>query len=399
MNEHSVEVPDDDEVPDSSPITSTSSSSSGTKLLPLLTLDQILAYEDNPADLVWEDGVLAAGEEACLVGAPGAGKSRLVLQAAVCTILGRPFLKWQTNAPDSRWLFLQTENNMRRLKLDLSRMVRGLSAVERQRINSHLLITDIGDMDFEGICLSADSTSRDIIAATILHFDPTVVVIDPMRDAGRGDLNNDAAMTEACHAIRKIVKAGNPRRIPLVLHHGRTGACEAAKVFGPDAQSFGRNSKAMIGWTRSQFNVAAAGKAWPGLVIFGCAKNSNGPEWDEFAAQLDTETMTYSLLDDFDCRAWQDGVGKGGRSAATAAKTLPTPEEIAGLVMRAGGRVTGGVNSPDGLVKRTQDAFLVTRAQATDAIEAARGITIQSVGGERVGGKMQALSYVLKDAA
>ena len=395
MNAFSVEIPDDDELPDPSPITSTSS---GTKLLPLLTLNQILAYEDDPADLVWEDGVLAVGEEACLIGAPGAGKSRLALQAAVCTILGWPFLKWQTNAPDQRWLFLQTENNARRLKHDLERMTRGLSEADRRRIDDNLRITNIGHIDFEGICMSPDSTSRDMIAALIREFDPTVVVIDPLRDAGRGDLNNDGAMTEACHAIRKIVKTGNPRRIPLVIHHGRTGACEAAKVFGDDAASFGRNSKVLHGWTRSQINVAWSGTEEDGVVIFGCGKISNGPRWKPFAAQLDTETMMYSVLENFDLDAWKDGAGKGGRSAASS-KALPTAVEVANLVKVAGGKVTGGENAPGGLVQQLRKAFGVTVAQAKAAIEAARGVTIQSVGGGRIDGKQQALSYVLMDAA
>lgn len=389
-------IPDDDGVPDPSPVTSTNSSG---KALPVLTLSQILAYEHNPADEVWEGGVLATGEEACLIGAPGAGKSRLALQAAICTILGKPFLVWQTNAPNSRWLFLQTENNARRLKHDLERMTRGLSEAERRRIDDNLRITNIGHMDFEGICMSPDSTSRDMIAALIREFDPTVVVIDPLRDAGRGDLNNDGAMTETCLAIRKIVKEGNPKRIPLVIHHGRTGACEAAKVFGDDAASFGRNSKVLHGWTRSQLNVAWSGTEEDGVVIFGCGKNSNGPRWKPFAAQLDTETMTYSVLENFDLDAWQDGAGSKTRKATAAAKELPSPEEIAELVRQAGGMVTGGENSQDGLVQRTRKAFAVTVAQAKAAIEAARGVTIQSVGGERVGGKQQALSYVPKDAA
>lgn len=364
-------------------------------MLPLLSLSQILAYEHNPADEIMEGGVLAAGEEACLIGAPGAGKSRLALQAAICTILGRPFLRWKTNAPNSRWLFLQTENNRRRLKYDLSRMVRGLTDGEIQRINDHLLVTDVGDMDFEGICLSPDSTTRDSIDAAIRQFDPAVVVIDPLRDAGRGDLNNDAAMTDACQAIRKLVRSGNPRRVPLVIHHGRTGACEAAKVFGDDAPSFGRNSKALHGWTRSQFNVAAAGSDEDGIVIFGCGKNSNGPRWREFAAQLDTETMTYSVLEDFDCQAWQDGIGKGVRTA-TATKELPTPDDVADIVRKSGGRIAGGENSPDGIVQKLRSRFGLTKVEAKEALDAALGDTIWRTGGDRVAGKQTAVAYELK---
>jgi hypothetical protein len=397
MNEHSVEIPDDDEVPDASPITSTSSTGRA-KPLPMVSLWDILAYEPDPSDEVWEGGVLAAGEEATLIGAPSVGKSRIALQAAICTILGRPFLKWQTNAPNRRWLFLQTENNMRRLKYDMGRMTLRMSQDEKELLAKNISITNIGDADFTGICMSSNSANRDRIISTIEDYDPMVVSIDPMRDVGIGDLNADAAMTETCRAIREIVKRGSPKRIPWAIHHGRTGSAEASKVFGDDSGSFGRNSKVLHGWTRSQINVAWAGTEEDGVVIFGCGKNSNGPRWKPFAAQLDTETMTYHVLEEFDLDVWASGAGsKTGKSAAP--KKLPTPEEIAELVRRAGGTVTGGENAPKGLVQRTRKAFGVTVAQAKASIESARGLTIQSVGGERVSGKQQALSYVLKDTA
>jgi hypothetical protein len=75
--------------------------------LPLWTLDALMAHEPNPADEIWAGGVLSAGERAAIVGSPGVGKSRLTMQAAIRTILGRRFLGFETRAPGSRWLFLQ----------------------------------------------------------------------------------------------------------------------------------------------------------------------------------------------------------------------------------------------------------------------------------------------------
>jgi hypothetical protein len=387
-----IDIPDDD-----APPVKATTNTDAVKPLPLWTLGRILTYTPNPADEIWEGGVLSATERAAIIGSPGVGKSRLALQAAICTILGRRFLIWTTNARGSVWLFLQTENNGRRLKHDLSRMIRGLSEAEKALVNQCLHIVNIDDMDFGSICMAPTSPDRERIAATIAEVDPLVVVIDPLRDAGRGDPNKDDAMTETCQAIGEMVRAGNPRRVPLVIHHGRTGSMEASKVFGDDADSFARNSKVLYGWLRSQINVAAAGVERPGVVIFGCGKNSNGPRWEPFAAELDEETMTYRVLDDFDLDAWRDGAGAKSKKSAT--KKLPTPEEIAELVRRSGGKVTGGENAPDGLVQRMRRAFRVTVNEAKALIESARGVTIQSVGGERVGGKQQALSYVLKGAA
>lgn len=387
---------DDDALPDTHTITPTLNSGAAQPLS-LWTVNDLLAHEENAEDEIWAGGVLSANEPAAIIGSPGTGKSRLALQAAIRTILGRRLLIWTTNAPGSVWLFLQTENNGRRLKHDLSRMMRGLSDAEKALVNQCLHIVNIDAMDFGSICMAPTSPDRERIAATIAKINPLVVVIDPLRDAGRGDPNKDEAMTETCQAIRAMVREGNPRRVPLVIHHGRTGSGEAMKVFGDDADSFGRNSKVLYGWLRSQINVAAAGVEHPGVVIFGCGKNSNGPRWEPFAAQLDEDTMTYSVLDDFDLDAWRDGAG--AKSKKSAPKKKPTPEEVADLVRSAGGAVTGGENASEGLVQQMRKTFGLTVAQAKASIDSALGVTIQRVGGERVGGKQQALRYVLKDAA
>ena len=98
--------------------------------LPLLTLDKILSYASDPKEEIWPEGVLCMGVPTSIIGAPGVGKSRLILQAAICTILGKPFLRWQTNGFGLKWLFLQTENATRRLKSDLTAMTEPLLADE-----------------------------------------------------------------------------------------------------------------------------------------------------------------------------------------------------------------------------------------------------------------------------
>jgi hypothetical protein len=363
--------------------------------LPLWTLESLLAHEPNPADEIWAGGVLSAGERSALVGSPGVGKSRITLQAALCTILGRPFLGLETRAPGAKWLFLQTENSGRRLKHDLSLMCQGLSAAERREVNGCLRILNVDALDFGSICMAPDHPDRERIAATIAAFDPLVCVIDPLRDAGRGDLNKDDGMTETCQGIGEVIRAGNPRRVPLVVHHGRTGSMEAGKVFGDDASSFARNSKVLYGWLRSQINVAAAGIDYPGVIIFGCGKCSNGPQWGAFAARLDDQTMTYRRLeaDEFDLDEWTESMG--GKPRKTARQKL-TPQQVADVLGRAGGEVAGGIRADDGLVAKVRRAYGVSRDEAATAVERALGETIQHVDRAVRGGMNGGRVYVLK---
>jgi len=367
--------------------------------LPLWTLEELLAFEPDPSDEIWAGGVLSAGERSAIVGSPGVGKSRLALQAAICTILGKRFLGLETRAPGARWLFLQTENSGRRLKHDLSMMCRGLTAAERREVNGCLSILNVDAMDFGSICMAPDHPDRERIAATIAAIDPLVCVIDPLRDAGRGDLNKDDGMTETCQGIGEVIRAGNPRRVPLVVHHGRTGSLEAGKVFGDDAASFARNSKVLYGWLRSQINVAAAGVDYPGTIIFGCGKCSNGPQWGAFAARLDEGTMTYRRLEseEFDLDEWTESMGGKARKSA---KQRPNPQQVAEVLGKAGGEVRGGVNSPDGLVAKVKRAYGVSRDEAATAVEAALGDSIQYMDqprSSRSGGSPVRV-YVLKGA-
>jgi hypothetical protein len=345
--------------------------------LPLWALDDLLNYQPDPKEEIWPGGMLSMGERTALVGAPGVGKSRLALQAALCTLLGKPFLGWETRGTGLKWLFLQTENSARRLKADLGAMTRNLTSDQKQIVREGMRILNVDALDFSTICMVAGHPDRGRILETLSAWNPDIVVIDPLRDAGCGDLNKDADMTETCAGIRNVIRHSNPRRVPLVIHPGRTGAQEASKVFGDDAASFGRNSKVLYGWLRSQINVAPAGLDWPNVVVVGCGKNSNGPRWEPFAARLDERTMIYRRLErgEFDLQAWSDQMGTTSKKKR---RDLPTPEEIADIIEKAGGEVRGGVNAPDGLVERLRRQFGLSRFEAQTAIDAATGTTVQS---------------------
>ncbi len=357
--------------------------------LPLWTLEEVLSYEPDPQDEIWPDGILSAGERTAMIGAPGVGKSRIALQAAIATILGKPFLGWETRARGKRWLFLQTENSARRLKADLRCMVLPLTREERALVNENLRILRYETMEFGSICMVEGHPDRLPIMATLDQFDPAIVVVDPLRDAGRGDLNKDECMTETCAGISAVIRSGNPRRVPLIIHHGRTGVAEAGKVWGDDAGSFGRNSKALYGWTRSQINIAPAGIEWPDTIIFGCGKNSNGPRWDPFAARLDPRTMTYHRLEpsEFDLQEW--AASTAGNPSRKPRPNI-TPEMVLDLVTKSGGRVKGGLNCPDGLSALLRKTYDCSREIAQSAIESALGLTIKYIAETPLSGRGRA---------
>lgn len=346
--------------------------SSPSKGLPLLDLQTILGYVPDPRDEIWAGGILSAGEPAAIVGAPGVGKSRLALQAAIASILGWEFLGWQTKCADLKWLFLQTENSTRRLKSDLSAMTQHMMPDMKARVAASLRILNVSVLEFASICMVDGHPDRERILDTLSAWPADVVVIDPLRDAGQGDPNKDADMVATCQAIGSVLKIGNPRRVPLVIHHGRTGSAEASRVFGDDAASFGRNSKVLYGWLRSQINVASAGIDYPGTIIVGCGKNSNGRPWEPFAARLCEQTMTYRRLDSdqFNIDEWAEKMGSTSRGGRRK-KPVPTPAEVAEIVQAKGGKIVGGAKAGGGLVQCVMKDLGVPRADAITAIEAA----------------------------
>ena len=133
-------------------------------------------------------------------------------------------------------------------------------------------------------------------------------MFDPLRDFGSDDLNSDKHMTETLREISRVTKRGNPRRIPLVIHHAGTGRAGIQKTTGYDRSSFGRNSKVLFSWARAQINVAPALPDSNELIIIASAKCSNSREFEPFAAHLDQHTMLYELQDDFDFDAWRQSL-------------------------------------------------------------------------------------------
>jgi hypothetical protein len=271
--------------------------------LTIRTIGEILEMSFDDKELILTNGYLALGERTAICGMGGVGKSRLVMELALYCRIGRDFLGWETQGPRLRWLFLQTENSCRRLKYDLERMLSAFAPDEQEAIKAGVFFHTLEADDDGFLMLDVENAER--IANAIATVDADVVVFDPLRDFGSDDLNSDRYMTETLREISRITKRGNPKRIPLIIHHAGTGKAGILKATGFDRSSFGRNSKVLFSWARAQINVSPGLPDDNSVIVISSAKCSNAREFEPFAAELDEETMLYRLKDDFDLDAWQ----------------------------------------------------------------------------------------------
>jgi len=299
--------------------------------LTLRSVQEILGMTFPAADLVWKSGYLAKGERAVWCGMGGVGKSRLVTQMAVSTRLGQTFLGWPTDGKDLRWLFLQTENGNRRLQADLAAMMEPLTEGDLKSVSDGIMF-HTQESDTDGMVWLDKPNSYQAVENAILESKADIVVFDPLRDFTTGSLNDDGDMAEVLALLGQVTKKGNPQRIPLVIHHAGTGKGGIAKATGYDRSSFGRNSKVLFGWTRSQINLAPAYPDSNDVLIVASGKNNNATEFPPFAIRLDPLSKMYDRDDSFDVSKWE------GRVSGDAV-SKPDVDALVNLVREAGGKM------------------------------------------------------------
>src|SRR5262249_1149255 len=145
---------------------------------------------------------------------------------------------------DLRFLFLQTENSCRRLNSDIKRMLSGFTPEEQECVRAGVFFHTLEDDD-DGF-LALDSENRQRIEDKITQTGADAVVWDPLRDFSLDDLNSDKFMGETVREILHLTKRGNPKCLPLLIHHAATGRAGVQKTTGWDRSSFGRNSKVLL---------------------------------------------------------------------------------------------------------------------------------------------------------
>ncbi len=302
----------------------------GKEGLTIRTPAELLAMQFDDSDRILGDRLLATGQSLVIVGAGSIGKSRLLLQMAVCAITGRPFVSFETRGEALRWLILQAENSNRRLHDDLAALMQWTGANVWQRVNEQLTIHTL-ESDADSFLSVGDPAAHRRIADTLARTNPDVVCFDSLYNFAIGDLNTDQDMSATLLTLSRLARTGNPHRAIIPLHHALTGKAGAARATGYDRASFGRNSKVLHSWTRGQINVAPGSPDPDGPLVLSCGKCSNGREFAPFAVQLNPETMIYEVAQDFDLEAWQAEVA-GGKSS----DPLMTPAKVRDLCQVGG---------------------------------------------------------------
>jgi hypothetical protein len=298
--------------------------------LTIRNIDEIMGMEHDETDFLLGNGYLTRGERTAICGMGGVGKSRLVMQLAMCCRTGRDFIGWETRATDTRWLFLQTENSTRRLQSELHRMLSAFTPEDQDIIKAGLFLHTL-EGDHDSYLALGDLDNRHRLAAAIEEQQPDIVVFDPLRDFAADDLNTDKGMSETLMLLQRLVAAGDPTRVPLIIHHAGTGRAGIQKVMGFDRSSFSRNSKVLHGWTRAVINVAPIRPDDNAVLVVASGKCNNATEFTPFCIRLNPDTMTYTMAEDIDLEEWQDRVsgegGKGKDHEPEALLELVTPLE------------------------------------------------------------------------
>ena len=300
----------------------------GADALTIRRPSELLAMTFDDSDCLLGDRLLATGQSLVVAGPGGIGKSRLLLQLAVCQITGRDFVGIETHGAGKRWLILQAENSNRRLQFDLKKLAEWTGPEAWQQVNELLTIHTV-ETDMDALLALDDGGTVRRLERVIDESKPDVVACDALYNFAAGDLDRDADMRATLQCLSRLVRRGNPGRALVVLHHALTGRAGAARATGFDRASYGRNSKVLHAWTRAQINVAPGMAGSNDVLVLSCGKNNNGKEFEPFAIRLNPATMLYAPEPGFDLAAWQADVsGKPDRDGP-----LMTPERVRELCL------------------------------------------------------------------
>jgi hypothetical protein len=175
----------------------------------------------------------------------------------------------------------------------------------------------------------SDEQVRGRILEAVQTQGSNIVVGDPLTALTTEDLNNDMAMINTAREFATLIKEGDPKRLPLIIHHVRASKSGAAAATGFDRGSFARNSKAVYGWTRSQINCVAYNENNNNVLIVSSGKCNNAAEFEPFGIELDTDCMSYSRVE-IDLEDWKERIAANG-SASHFQKKFST-QQILGVM-------------------------------------------------------------------
>ena len=103
------------------------------------------------------------------------------------------------------------------------------------------------------------------------------------------------------------------------------------KAVGLERGGYGRGSKVLLGWTRSQINLAPFKQDSNEQIIVASGKCNNAKEFDNFGAILDPATKTYAVDDSIDVGEWAAQMASSGNSSSSV-----TIQDVADIVKEVG---------------------------------------------------------------
>lgn len=289
--------------------------------LHVVSAGDLLAADIPPRVDIIGEAVVFGGAVSALVGAGGTGKSRIVVQLAIHSLVGLDFgpLHVPKLAAGSWLLLIGNENSRRRIHGDISRMLDALALTPEQReeVGRRLFVHVLDGPDD---ALTPEGIGR--IVDTVKATDAAVVVIDPLGDVIDGDANSDSDVRRTLAAVQSSARTGNPDSAVFLVHHSRDGAQNLRQAYGWDGGNFGKGSKAVRNCCRAMVHVVVRSPDdADGGVVFVCGKSNDARKFEPFGMTFDGGAYFWDR--DFDFEAW-----KAGLNAAAEGKTLPTVGEV-----------------------------------------------------------------------
>jgi hypothetical protein len=346
---------------------------------------EILTMDLPPRRFVWADSEITPGHLTEVIGPPGNGKSRLLFFVAIKQIIAVyhgeahpyfPTADWPLSHEPLRWLFLGTENGIRRWQTELRKITAKMSSDERRSLIDHLFLPTLEsawDCDMN----LADEDNAERMTATIREYKPDVIVFDPWGDIIAGEEINDHDVRGTIKTLRHVIaRSGNADVAVFILNHSRGGVAEFAKAAGADGMNYGRNSKAIYSVCRSVVNCRPINleRIGAGMELIH-AKHNDTAGLPTVAIRLNGETMEYEPIADWNAAEWQDelnqlaGLRQG--QTATRAKRLTSKEidqtlkEVADMIAALPNAITR-----TNLVARLMGDRKITKDSARQMVDA-----------------------------
>lgn len=272
---------------------------------------QFLAFRPDPEAAILGDGYLESGEWTSLVGIGGIGKTRLALWLCVCQILGRDFCGIRTQKAPKKWLFLSTENGLRRWQTDFRKMLGPLSEEERAAVDTNLRLLALTDDD-DGDLNLGDDLAVNRLAATLKAESPGGVIFDPFCDMVDGDESKTCDLVSTLRILRKLHRKHAPSAAVLIVHHARTGKNNVAEA-GDNFSSgnFGRGSKVLYSRVRCEIQLAPGDRDDPSKLLLACGKANNCEKFTTRGLLFNADDFSYTVDPDFDLERWRAAVSGG----------------------------------------------------------------------------------------